>query len=65
MVVLGKEMGIDEKQIAEAGMGGLVHDLSKAMIPMDVLKMSSGLRVERLRFVAVLSALDQCAAGIS
>jgi len=50
MVALGKEMGMDEKQIAEAGMGGLVHDLGKAMMPMDVLKMSSGLRVERLRF---------------
>jgi len=37
MIALGKEMGMDEKQVAEAGMGGRVHDLGKAMMPADVL----------------------------
>jgi len=37
MIALGKEMGMDESQVAEAGMGGLVHDLGKAVMPVEIL----------------------------
>jgi len=37
MVALSKQLGLDEKDTREAGMGGLLHDLGKALMPMDVL----------------------------
>jgi putative nucleotidyltransferase with HDIG domain len=37
MVALARQLGIDEKTTREAGMAGLLHDLGKAMMPMDVL----------------------------
>jgi len=37
MIALGKEMGMSREQVNEAGMGGLVHDMGKALMPLDVL----------------------------
>lgn len=37
MVSLARQLKLDEKQIREAGMAGLLHDLGKAMIPMEIL----------------------------
>lgn len=37
MVALSKQLGHDEGQIRLAGLAGLMHDLGKAMMPMDVL----------------------------
>jgi HD-GYP domain-containing protein (c-di-GMP phosphodiesterase class II) len=37
MVALGKQLGLDEQQTRLAGLAGLMHDLGKAMIPMEVL----------------------------
>ena len=37
MVALAKQLNLDEKQTRVAGMAGLMHDLGKAMIPMEVL----------------------------
>lgn len=37
MIALGKEMGLSKAQVSEAGIGGLVHDLGKALMPTDVL----------------------------
>lgn len=37
MVALARQFGIDEKTTREAGMAGLLHDLGKAVMPMDVL----------------------------
>ncbi len=37
MVGLAKQLGLDEGQIRSAGMAGLMHDLGKALMPMDVL----------------------------
>jgi HD-GYP domain-containing protein (c-di-GMP phosphodiesterase class II) len=51
MIALGKEMGMDEKQVAEAGMGGLVHDLGKAMMPMDVLNKPGKLTDEEFTII--------------
>ena len=37
MVALAKQLGMDEKQTRLAGLAGLMHDLGKAMIPMEIL----------------------------
>ncbi len=37
MVSLAKQLGLDEAQIRSAGLSGLLHDLGKAMMPMEVL----------------------------
>ena len=37
MVGLAKQLGLDEAQTRSAGMAGLLHDLGKAMMPMEVL----------------------------
>lgn len=37
MTALARTLGLDEEQTREAGMGGLLHDLGKAVMPMDVL----------------------------
>lgn len=37
MVGLAKQLGLDEEQTRHAGMAGLLHDLGKALMPMDVL----------------------------
>jgi HD-GYP domain-containing protein (c-di-GMP phosphodiesterase class II) len=37
MIALSRKLGLDEQQTREAGMGGLLHDLGKAMIPMEIL----------------------------
>jgi putative nucleotidyltransferase with HDIG domain len=37
MVALAKQLGLDEAQTRSAGLAGLMHDLGKAMMPMEVL----------------------------
>ena len=37
MIALSRQLGLDEQQTREAGMAGLLHDLGKAMIPLEVL----------------------------
>jgi len=37
MVVLARQLGLDEEQAREAGEAGLMHDLGKALVPQDVL----------------------------
>jgi len=37
MVGLSKQLGLDEEQSRLAGLAGLMHDLGKALMPMDVL----------------------------
>lgn len=37
MVALAKQLGLDEEQTRTAGLAGLMHDLGKAMIPMEIL----------------------------
>ena len=36
MIALGKQMGMSKAQVAEAGMAGLLHDLGKAVMPLDI-----------------------------
>jgi HD-GYP domain-containing protein (c-di-GMP phosphodiesterase class II) len=37
MIALGRQLGLDEAQIRSAGLAGLLHDLGKAAMPMQVL----------------------------
>ncbi|GBG14673.1 phosphodiesterase [Novimethylophilus kurashikiensis] len=37
MVALGRQLGMKENDLREAGMAGLLHDIGKAVMPMDVL----------------------------
>ncbi|OGB28374.1 MAG: phosphodiesterase [Burkholderiales bacterium RIFCSPLOWO2_12_FULL_61_40] len=37
MVALAKQLGLSEEETRSAGLAGLMHDLGKAMMPMDVL----------------------------
>ena len=37
MIALSNQLGLDEKQTREAGVGGLMHDLGKALMPLDIL----------------------------
>ena len=37
MVSLGRQLGLDEATVRDAGMAGLLHDLGKAAIPHDIL----------------------------
>jgi putative nucleotidyltransferase with HDIG domain len=37
MVSLGRQLGLDEAACHSAGMAGLLHDIGKAVMPMDVL----------------------------
>lgn len=37
MIALARQLGLDEQQTRDAGMAGLLHDLGKAMIPMEIL----------------------------
>ncbi len=37
MISLARELGLSEAEVRLAGMGGLLHDIGKAMIPIEVL----------------------------
>jgi putative nucleotidyltransferase with HDIG domain len=37
MISLGRQLGLDEQQVREAGMGGLLHDLGKTLSPKHIL----------------------------
>lgn len=37
MIALGRQLGFDDQQLREAGMAGLLHDIGKAAIPLDIL----------------------------
>lgn len=37
MVALGRQLALSEQQVREAGLAGLLHDVGKMMMPLDVL----------------------------
>lgn len=51
MVALARQLGVDEKTTREAGMAGLLHDLGKAVMPMDVLNKPGKLTDEEFRII--------------
>ena len=51
MIALAGKLGFQEAQTREAGMSGLLHDLGKALIPMEVLNKPGKLTDEEFRIV--------------
>lgn len=51
MVALARQLGLDEKETREAGMAGLLHDLGKALMPMDVLNKPGKLTDDEFRII--------------
>lgn len=37
MIALGRQIGLDDAQVQVAGAGGLLHDMGKALMPLEVL----------------------------
>ncbi len=51
MVALSRQLALDEKQTRDAGMAGLLHDLGKALMPMEVLNKPGKLTEEEFRII--------------
>jgi putative nucleotidyltransferase with HDIG domain len=51
MVALAKQMGLDEAKVRSAGMAGLMHDLGKAQMPMEVLNKPGKLTDEEFAII--------------
>ncbi len=51
MVVLAKELGLPEAEVKQAGLAGLLHDIGKAAISMDVLNKPGALTDEEFSLV--------------
>lgn len=51
MVALARQLGLDDKGTREAGMSGLLHDLGKAVMPMEVLNKPGKLTDEEFRII--------------
>lgn len=51
MIALGKQLGLTEADIKDAGMAGLLHDVGKMMIPEDVLNKPGKLTDEEFEVI--------------
>jgi putative nucleotidyltransferase with HDIG domain len=51
MVALAKELDLSEPEIKQAGLAGLLHDIGKAGIPMEILNKPGALTDEEFRLV--------------
>ncbi len=51
MIALARQLGLDEQQTREAGMAGLLHDLGKAMMPLEVLNKPGKLTNEEFALI--------------
>jgi putative nucleotidyltransferase with HDIG domain len=51
MVVLAKELGLSEREVRQAGLAGLLHDIGKAAVPMDYLNKAGALTDEEFAVV--------------
>lgn len=51
MVSLARQLELDETSIREAGMAGLMHDLGKAMMPLEVLNKPGRLTDDEFRII--------------
>lgn len=51
MIALSRQLGLDEQQTRDAGMAGLLHDLGKAMIPIEILNKPGKLTDEEFALV--------------
>ena len=57
MVALARQLKLDDAQIREAGMAGLLHDIGKMMIPIDILNKPG--KLTDVEFHAVKSHPEQ------
>lgn len=51
MTALAKEIGLSDRQVKQAGLAGLLHDVGKAAIPLDVLNKPGALSDEEFLLV--------------
>lgn len=51
MIALARQLGLNEQQTRDAGMAGLLHDLGKAMIPLEILNKPGKLTDEEFALV--------------
>jgi putative nucleotidyltransferase with HDIG domain len=51
MVAVARQLGLDETETREAGMAGLLHDLGKALMPIDVLNKPGKLTDDEFRII--------------
>jgi len=51
MIALGKQLGLSEAEIKDAGMAGLLHDVGKMMIPDEVLNKPGKLTNEEFEII--------------
>ena len=51
MIALSRKLGLDEQETREAGMAGLLHDLGKAGVPLEVLNKPGKLTDEEFALV--------------
>jgi putative nucleotidyltransferase with HDIG domain len=51
MIALGRQLGLDENQVRQAGMAGLLHDIGKIAIPAHILNKPGALTVEEFETV--------------
>jgi putative nucleotidyltransferase with HDIG domain len=51
MIALARTLGFNERQCREAGMAGLLHDIGKALVPLDILIKPARLTDEEFRVI--------------
>lgn len=51
MVALARQLGLNEREVKDAGMAGLLHDLGKAMMPVKVLNKPGKLTDDEFRVI--------------
>ena len=51
MVALGRTLGMDEAQCRQAGLAGLIHDMGKAVIPLEILNKAGKLTAEEFEVI--------------
>lgn len=51
MISLARELGLSEIEVRQAGVGGLLHDIGKALIPIEVLNKPGALTNEEFNLV--------------
>lgn len=51
MVALGRQLGLSDSQLREAGMAGMLHDLGKAAMPQDILNKPGRLSPEEFTII--------------
>lgn len=51
MTALAKQLGLDEQSVRQAGLAGLLHDIGKAAVPLEILNKPGALTEEEFKAV--------------